>query len=479
MESRNNNTDFEQFLKQNADQYRMFPSENVWKGIDNALHTRRRWYGLGLALLLLLTGAGVTWVMLSNPATKQHTTVSPAASEKTAVSVPVVITPVRTDNKNTSTANSIVSGPQIYSYPSKSPVDVQQSIADAAKFVTGISDIALQTQPTTSFKENNNSAITHSIVNNTSSLTDHITSGLVVPLTAATAVESQAAPAIVADEVLSTSTSIAVSPVVEKEVPLYPMTIESVINSYRRPRSGKGISLQLYIAPNVSYRKLSENKAFLRSAVSSGTVPASVAYRDVNTAVTHKPDIGIEVGVAAKYALSKTILLRAGLQFNISRYDIRAYNNPGEIATIALDAGTGTNSISQETIYRNYNGNRANWLQNLYYSASIPLGVELKFPSKKSTYFAIAGTIQPTYIITDRAYLLSTDYKNYVEVPSLIRRWNMNTGFEALVGYTAGKTEWQIGPQVRYQIRSSFEDQYPLKENLFDFGLKVGVLLNK
>ena len=147
--------------------------------------------------------------------------------------------------------------------------------------------------------------------------------------------------------------------------------------------------------------------------------------------------------------------------------------------TIALDAGTGTNSISQETIYRNYNGNRANWLQNLYYSASIPVGVELKFPSRKSTYFAIAGTFQPTYIVTDRAYLLSTDYKNYVEVPSLTRRWNMNTGFEALVGYSTGKTQWQVGPQVRYQIRSSFEDQYPLKENLFDFGLKVGVLLNK
>ena len=189
--------------------------------------------------------------------------------------------------------------------------------------------------------------------------------------------------------------------------------------------------------------------------------------------------MGLEVGVAAKYPLSKSIILRAGAQFNISRYDIRAYNNPGEIATIALDAGTGTNSISQETIYRNYNGNRASWLQNLYYSASIPVGVEFRFPSRKSTYFAVAGTIQPTYIVTDRAYLLTTDYKNYVEVPSLTRRWNMNTGFEALVGYTSGKTQWQIGPQVRYQIKSSFEDQYPLKENLFDFGLKVGVLLNK
>ena len=66
-----NNRDFEQFVKQNADQYRMFPSENVWQGINNALHTRRRWYGLGLALLLLMTGTAVTLVMVSTPANKQ------------------------------------------------------------------------------------------------------------------------------------------------------------------------------------------------------------------------------------------------------------------------------------------------------------------------------------------------------------------------------------------------------------------------
>jgi len=76
MESNYNNRDFEQFIKQSADQYRMFPSEKVWKGIDSALHTRRKWYGLGLALLLFLTGAGVTWVMITTPGSKDSKMVS-------------------------------------------------------------------------------------------------------------------------------------------------------------------------------------------------------------------------------------------------------------------------------------------------------------------------------------------------------------------------------------------------------------------
>jgi len=480
MESRNNNnTDFEQFLKQNADQYRMFPSENVWTGIDNALHTRRRWYGLGLAFLLLLTGTGVTWVMLSNPSGKQSITITApvtAEANKTTTPVPVLIE-APTHPAKTSTSASPISGPHIYSYPASEEEDASNNTIAA---VNTYSEVTIHASPVSSFKDNNFEApVSQTAANNTSSLTDHINAGLLLPLAAASTVETKTAVTSTSDDEINPSTTIAYSPSVQRENTVYPMTIESVINSYQRPKTAKTIAFQLYIAPTVSYRKLSENEEFLRSAVSSGTVPASVAYRDVNTAVTHKPDIGLELGLAAKYPITKLLSAKAGLQFNISRYDIRAYNNPGEIATIALDAGTGTNSISQETIYRNYNGSKANWLQNLYYSVSIPVGAEFRFPSKKSTYFAIAATAQPTYIISDRAYLLSTDYKNYVEIPSLIRRWNLNTGFEALVGYSTGKAQWQIGPQIRYQVRSSFQDQYPLKENLFDFGLKVGVLLNK
>src|SRR5678816_2231931 len=66
MESNFRNRDFEQFVKQNADQYRMFPSEKVWNGINGVLHTRRKWYGLWLGIFLLLSGGTVTWVMTSD-----------------------------------------------------------------------------------------------------------------------------------------------------------------------------------------------------------------------------------------------------------------------------------------------------------------------------------------------------------------------------------------------------------------------------
>jgi hypothetical protein len=63
-------------------------------------------------------------------------------------------------------------------------------------------------------------------------------------------------------------------------------------------------------------------------------------------------------------------------------------------------------------------------------------------------------------------------------VPWLIRHWNANTAFSTFVAYSTGKVKWQVGPQVRYQLFSSFVKKYPVKENLFDFGLKVGLSLN-
>ena len=107
MDNNFDNRDFEQFVKQNADQYRMFPSEKVWKSIHHALHTRRRWYGLGLTVLLMTAGI-VTWVMLSpSVRTNESLSYKPAAVSKNTpgeqknISTPILIAASKpADNKN-------------------------------------------------------------------------------------------------------------------------------------------------------------------------------------------------------------------------------------------------------------------------------------------------------------------------------------------------------------------------------------------
>jgi len=74
------------------------------------------------------------------------------------------------------------------------------------------------------------------------------------------------------------------------------------------------------------------------------------------------------------------------------------------------------------------------------------------------------------------SYLLSTDLKHYAKEPKLNRRWNMNAAIEANLNMQKGGFKWSIAPQFRYQMLSSFKSKYPIKENLMDLGIKVGVI---
>jgi hypothetical protein len=266
-----------------------------------------------------------------------------------------------------------------------------------------------------------------------------------------------------------------------------PWTIESATNSFLEKRFVRKsrFQTQFHFAPTISYRKLTENKSYLRNSNQALAQPNySALYNSVNSMVTHKPDIGFELGVTEKYSLSQNVRIRAGLQFNVNRYDIKAFHAPYALATIALNnrRSARVDSLYTITNYSNVDvsrNNKGSWLQNFSFQVSAPIGVELSLKGNEKMKFGIATTVQPTYVLGDRAYMITSDYKSYTQVPWLLRRWNVNTALETFVMYNTGKTTWQVGPQVRYQLLSSFITNYPVKENLFDFGLRIGVSVNK
>ena len=476
MESNYSNRDFEQFVKQNADEYRMFPSEKVWNGVHSALHTRRKWTGFGLAFLLLLTGGAVSWVMTMYPVSKKSQDIAASVNSNntnSGTNTPADQPPVQPESIKksrkihgilpfTKPAEENTTDNTTSQVSSEYPAPLRQSVP-----TTGAATAAPEHQDLNERLERSAIAITIHPARSK----DAEPAGTTSFRTAAT--ETLSSP--VANAPVATAQKAAIPASFSPEPPL---TIESVTNSYKYHRVPKKLSWQIFITPTVSYRKLGVNKGF--NNVAGTGYPFSPALSDVNQAVTHKPDLGLQLGFTARYPLTNSLKLRAGFQFNVNRYDIKAFSYTGEMATIGLNSPTpGSSSVSAYTRYRNYSGYKADWLKNFYYSISVPIGAELKVLGNNKTSLGIAGTIQPTYVISDGAYLLSTDYKNYAKVPWLTRNFNMSTGFETFINYTRGKTKWQIGPQVRYQLLSSFENKYPVKENLFDFGLKIGVTLNE
>jgi hypothetical protein len=427
MERNFKNENFEDFLKQNADHMRMRPKEEVWKNISKSINSRKRRYTIGLiSFFLLVSLLGYIAIETSNTNSRPTTGVDKKAANTS--SLQTITNPATSNSANSNFISSIINSKPwadknrhtgLHLYRHFTTLQPHQNIVPEMFAFEGSiidSDIeAEQKTPTPSVQPSENK------------------------------------PAL--------------------------LTIESLLNSYKA-RTSKKLSFQFTFTPTISYRKLSENKSYLRSAGANLPPNYPALYNDVNSQVTHKPDMGFELGYTAKYALTKRLNLRAGLQLNVNRYAIKTFKSSTEVATIRLNNSSRPDSLTTITNYNNYNGYQSNWLQNFYVQFSAPVGVEYIVKKSNNVNFGIATTLQPNYVVGDRAYIISSDYKNYSLVPSLTRKWNVATSFETFVGYSTGKLKWQVGPQVRYQLLSSFVDEYPVKENLFDFGLKVGISLN-
>lgn len=449
MQRKINHDDFERFLQENADQVRMYPSSAVWKNISKDLNRRKRRLVAFLAALMLMvsTGGYLLWnefstapaesSQVSNPSKMVPSTTAQNRQDKIASVTPFLKQnkteiPVQSSKRNNGSPDNPLLTIQ--------PLLTERTIEDRESLLAFIQEELAPSNRTTG------------AINETISLPQRNGHTNSFPLN-------------------GYNQSI-------KDVPVQPDSIKAEEVAVNLKTKERKLNWQIFFSPNISYRKLSENKSFVRPVSPPASTFNYFGLYDVNNAVTHKPNIGFELGIMSKYTVSKSTKLRAGFQFNVNRYDIKAFNYVPEIATIALNNGYGVDFVNTISNYRNFNGGKTNWLKNFYFQASVPIGVEVKVTGNNKMHVGVASTLQPTYVIGDRAYLITNDYKNYAELPWLIRRWNVNTNLETFVSYTTGKTKWQVGPQVRYQLLSSFVSEYPVKENLFDFGLKVGVTLN-
>ncbi|MBA2745883.1 MAG: hypothetical protein H0U44_06640 [Flavisolibacter sp.] len=436
MERNFTNENFESFLQQNADSLRMRPSEKVWKEISNKLNRRKRRIGFAIGSFLLAIST-FGYFALEPGKNQVVTNESKTVAGNEQGTANQLSTPQESGSNTAATVIPMMHSP-LSLIGSAERRDHQNELIPQVVNANGPSD--LSENPATQY-----SPFSFTIVDND--------------------------PELKPGEMAAGEKTVSRNP--------YPQTIESVVNLKPKAQAKK-VSFQFYFTPTLSYRRLSENKTFLRNQAVAGNASAA-SWEDVNNMVTHKPDMGFELGMAGKYPLTNKLKLRAGLQLNLNRYSIKAYGSTPAVTTIFLNTqNNGVDSVTSLTRHSNVNVNGAegDWLENFYFQISAPVGLEWQLAGNNKVKFGVAATLQPTYVVGGKSYMITTDFKSYTQVPDLIRRLNMNTSFETFVEYSTGKLNWQVGPQVRYQLLSSFDSQYPVKEHLFNYGLKVGISLN-
>jgi hypothetical protein len=491
------NDEFEELLKQKADQYRMYPSDHVWKGINRSLHTRKKWYWLSFLIFI----SGISYyaiVQLFTPssankkATANNNPVTQIAASnkstnntgKPAVVVPFYAQVTQRDARNnqTGTPRSFVMNPEQFSTEATA-----NSMAPTIITIQSIDATAASNKENTDNEAEEIAGRPGKMPPTKTSLADRLTVLIPTPNNnISTSIENT--PLIIFNE-----QSLAAPPEAEQKTAIAPKAApfdpgaaedEQRINWLQQyavynltvPKM-KRLSWQLSFAPTMNYRKLMSNDASISQDIKNVPIAQNVAG-DPNKLVNHKPALGFELGSHFLYALNKDFQVKAGAQFNYSRYAIQAYGSYStDMATIALNSsnGHGSDTVTNYTRYRNVGGDVSENLQNQYFQLSIPVGFELRVLGAGKIQIGLAGTVQPTYLINRQTYLITTDYKNYTKEPSLVRRWNLNTGAEIYLAYKSGDLKWQVGPQFRYQLFSSYVKEYPIREYLMEYGIKIAV----
>jgi hypothetical protein len=90
--------------------------------------------------------------------------------------------------------------------------------------------------------------------------------------------------------------------------------------------------------------------------------------------------------------------------------------------------------------------------------------------------FNLGAGLQPTYQLHATGLLVTGDLKHYIKAPDLLSRLNLNSNLETFFRWGSGDLQFQMGPQLRYQLFSNSKGKYPVQEHLVDYGLKFGII---
>jgi hypothetical protein len=441
--------EFEKQLKEKADQFKMYPSDKVWNEVYSSIHTGRRKFVAGMSLLIggILILAGTQLISPSRNSATKNLASKIGASAKSAMA----------SNPHSLNPNSFAMSPADNS-DEGSGADVNLNSGLTFDLHAGLSSIQ-----ESGIKEINKSQTDEiQISSRTKSIQQTDMN-----------VSAKSVSPIALTDLNQTISSVPSKPVIN------PVSVELAAEKSIAPSNynhNDKLRWQIYIAPTYNTHYLN-GLNYQTIAQSIQNAPIMVVHvANVNGFVDNTPMMGYDVGGNLLYRISKNISLKAGLDFSFNRYYIKAYNSNPSQASATLNSYLGyvadslNNSNSGITTDKN-----PQHFQNQYYQLSLPVGVEMNVAGNGKLQLHVGATLQPSYLLNTDAYVLSNDYSSYTKDPSAFRRWNLIAGTELYLSYAVGKIRWEIGPQVRYQIFSTYKNSYPLQENMLNYGIRIGI----
>lgn len=187
--------------------------------------------------------------------------------------------------------------------------------------------------------------------------------------------------------------------------------------------------------------------------------------------------IGYAAGTQMSYGFSNKWQFTTGATVSYSGYNVISNQVHPTFAYLTLkDSHTGVAySKSYITHYGNGQGQNQISLSNYSLQASIPIGLQYSLWENSDIKVSLASSFAPSFVIKSNAFIISSDGRNYVNDPGLLRPVNLTGNFGTYVTFRSNKMKWIVGPNIRYQMLSSYKTDYPVKEHLVDYGIRIGI----
>ena len=485
MEDKNYRDDFENFLKESADDFRMIPSRKVWYSIYNNMHPDRRWPSMTVCLLIL---TAVLYIGIEN-----NNALSSAAKRNASENF------ITNLNKNAADKNLTSSQPNVKTSLTSKQQQTLPSISISSEYLSETATMSDEQFPVLTI---NNTVTAANQLENVVSVNDGVrvsdnnknkvsTSGqfkITIKNSDATGTENSITTTTIPDQSdsnidaeienasLNKKITSVTNPGKEKALKDLLLTTEKSWKEDYAFRNKPAInkikengSLSYYITPSLGYRvfkKRDPNKIPNYANSFSGRSLFGDRQLDDNDALS------LEIGAAFNYKVSKNIRVKTGVQANYTNYTskVTALGHPSQVA---LDVSSNP-QIESATSFTSASGKEE--LNRSTLQLSIPVGADVKIAGKGKFKWYIAATMQPTYLVKGSGYVLSSDAAYYASEPSLLRKLNLNAALETFVSFkTSAGISVNIGPQFRYQLFSTYKKEYNYSEKLYNVGIKLGV----
>lgn len=481
MESRFDMSNFERSLKEHADRFTIVPSERVWKGIYNDLHPGSKWPSLAMGLLMIIT---LFWMgnnqknqpeelTAANENTIQPVTTHSKQSSNNIFPENRVIVPKTNEISETVIKTDILEPGQtakvvaMQDYKRSLPLkDKAEKILEipVQPGIAGNDNLPINRKVSSLLSEeiSSKSSLTplSSFVNNENSILDFNTDRISI---VEAPENNQDLPGLFTNSTNGNES-------------LKTQSNTTQLNAMLKKKKQSNLEWIFYVAPSLTTVHFEGNNLNTPASMNGNIVITPISKHSVIT----KPKFGLEAGVDVNYKLNEKIAVTSGAHASYSGYKIVSSFVHPTLTTVTFEDSKGNYfNKNYMTHYGNGRGMGKFMIQNYNLQFAVPVGLQWNLWANDDMKVSVVSTIEPFLVLGSRAYILSGDGNNYVNDPSLLRRVNLNGNFSSMFSFHGAGVNWHIGPNVKYQVFSTYHNIYPVREHLINYEFKIGISKRK